>query len=139
MEFIINNSQILYKGKFMKIKNLLCVLFVLQLSFLPSCFAKEEPAKVVYKDPIIKRADIINDNEPGLTPFVVKAPNGDLIAGWDTGRGDIMPGGEIHFARSTDLGKTWQKPYLKLKATNHLPAFLLGFITFRMETGLSDG
>ena len=103
----------------MKMKSFLSVLLVLEFSFLTGCFAKENPAKQI-KDPIIKRADIVNDNEPGLTPFVLRAPNGDLVAGWDTGKGDIMPGGEMHFARSSDTGKTWQKPYLNIKSDKPL-------------------
>ncbi len=99
------------------------LLTALEFSFLTGCFAKETVQKIKFKDPVIKRADIVNDDEPGLTPFVIKASNGDLIAGWDTGRGDIMPGGEMHLARSSDLGRTWQKPYLKLKSDKPLIGF----------------
>jgi hypothetical protein len=66
------------------------------------------------KDPVIERADIVYDAGPALTPSLLFAANGDLIAYWAT-RGDGMPGQATQFARSPDRGKTWSAPYRTIK------------------------
>jgi hypothetical protein len=66
------------------------------------------------EDPVIERADIVYDGGPALTPSLLFAANGDLIAHWAT-RGDGMPGQATQFARSSDCGKTWTKPYRTIK------------------------
>ena len=70
-------------------------------------------------DPVIARVDAVYDDGTGLTPFVLHAANGDLIAHWAT-RGDGMPGQATRFARSSDLGKTWSKPYMTIGADKPL-------------------
>ncbi len=100
------------------------VTLAVAVYFFTGCNSSGKQTNVIQsKDPVIKRADIVHDAGPGLTPFVVRAVNGDLIAGLDTGRGDIMPGGTIQLAKSSDSGKTWAKPYLELKSDKPLTGF----------------
>lgn len=83
-----------------------------------------QPSETIQsKDPVIKRADIVHDAGPGLTPFVVRSVNGDLIAGWDTGLGDVQPGGTLQLARSSDAGKTWGEPFHEIKCEKPLTGF----------------
>ncbi|OHB46048.1 MAG: hypothetical protein A2Y13_10260 [Planctomycetes bacterium GWC2_45_44] len=92
--------------------------------FSAGCNAVEKKTTIAKpKDPVIVRADVVNDAKPGLTPIVAHAVNGDLIVSWDTGKGDVMPGGTIQFARSSDSGKTWSKPYMTMKRDNPLIGF----------------
>jgi hypothetical protein len=66
-------------------------------------------------DPGVARADIVysDDAVESLTPSVVRVRNGDLVMAIAT-RGDGMPSQDIStlFIRSTDLGRTWSKPYM---------------------------
>jgi hypothetical protein len=94
---------------------------------------KETASNIKPKDPVIARADIVYDTGPGLTPYVVFAANRDLIVSWDTGRGDVMPGGTIQFARSQDLGKTWSKPYMTIKSGK--PLIGIGASLYRLPDG----
>lgn len=99
------------------------VILTLIVCFFAGCNAVEKKTNNLQSnDPFIKRADIVSDG-PGLTPIVLRAANGDLIVNWDTGRGDVMPGGTIQFSRSSDLGKTWSKPYMTMKSDNPLIGF----------------
>ena len=82
--------------------------------------------KSKYKDPVIVRADIIYDAEPGLTPNILRASNSDLIVHWAT-RGDGMPGQAIKFARSRDSGKTWSKPYMTIQSDKPLTGTATSF------------
>jgi hypothetical protein len=71
------------------------------------------------KDPIIERADVVG--WPGLCPSTLLYTDaGELIVGWEAGKGDAQPGGAIHFAKSLDLGKTWTSPFLIIKSDNPL-------------------
>ena len=70
-------------------------------------------------DPVIARADVVYAGGPALCPYVVLAPDGALIACWNT-RGDGMPGAVTQFARSADQGRTWGAPYLTLAADRPL-------------------
>ncbi len=72
------------------------------------------------------RADIIYDAEPGLTPNILRASNNDLIVHWAT-RGDGMPGQAIKFARSSDSGKTWSKPYMTIQSDKPLTGTATSF------------
>jgi hypothetical protein len=70
--------------------------------------------RIAAHDPVIARADVVHDAGPGFCPYVVRVSNGDWIAFWGT-TGDGMPGQATQFARSSDLGKTWSKPYLTIR------------------------
>jgi hypothetical protein len=83
-----------------------------------SLAADDHPAPTP-QDPVIKRADIVFDASPALTPQVVLAAHGDLIVLWNT-RGDGMPGQATQFARSSDGGRTWSEPYLTIQSDQPL-------------------
>lgn len=69
-------------------------------------------------DPIIERADVVAT--PGLCPSTLLFTKGELIVGWVTGKGDGQPSDGFDFAKSTDLGKTWSKPFLTIKSDDSL-------------------
>ena len=73
-----------------------------------------------YEDPYIARADIVFDSAPGLTPSVLFTRNGSLVAQWATGWGDGMPGQTAQFAMSSDTGRTWSGPYMKIASDKPL-------------------
>jgi len=71
-----------------------------------------------HKNPIIERADVVGG--PGFCPSALLSDNGDLIVSWDKESGDLQPGQASQFARSSDLGKTWSKPYMTIKSDKPL-------------------
>jgi hypothetical protein len=72
-----------------------------------------------YKDPVIKRADIVYDENTGLVPYVVNA-DGVLIASFGTGGGDLQPEQGTKFVRSLDNGETWSKPFMTIRSESNL-------------------
>lgn len=93
-------------------------LFCVAITTGLSLAALDHPAPTPH-DPVIRRADIVYDATPALTPNVVLAANGDLLALWNT-RGDGMPGQATLFARSRDLGRTWSEPYMTIESDKPL-------------------
>ena len=63
----------------------------------------------------VVRAAVVNDTIPNamLPMGVVRAGKNSLIAAFCDGI-DFMPGSKGYLARSHDLGKTWEEPYLVL-------------------------
>jgi len=108
------------------LKYTIVVCFVAHNTMVPA----QEPSHVAPRDPVIERADVVHDAGPGLTPFVVAAADGYLVAGWDTGGGDGMPGGTMQFANSADLGRTWVKFDTAMKCDK--PHTGLGVSLYRM-------
>jgi hypothetical protein len=90
----------------------------------------QEPCLAAPHDPVIDRADVVHDAGPGLTPSLVLTANGDLVTGWDTGGGDGMPNGTVQFARSANLGRTWEPAATIMKTDRPLTG--LGASLFRL-------
>ncbi|OHB52260.1 MAG: hypothetical protein A2Y12_05965 [Planctomycetes bacterium GWF2_42_9] len=103
--------------------NTLVISTLIACSFTGCNAAEKKTGIVKSKDPVIARADVVSDATPGLTPIVLLAANRDLIVSWDTGKGDCQPGGTIPFARSSDFGRTWSRPYMTLKSDKPLTGF----------------
>lgn len=86
----------------------------------PNCPAADN---AMPHDPIVVRADVVHSDDAveSLTPSIVRAGNGDLVVCLST-RGDGMPsrGVSSKFVRSSDLGKTWSRPYLTGKTEKPL-------------------
>lgn len=69
-------------------------------------------------------------------PALVRAPNGDLLAAFNT-TGDAMPGGELQMIRSSDDGATWSAAEVIATPTLYGPSGSVA--STRGMTVLSDG
>jgi len=65
-------------------------------------YAKGNLGKILYRDVVF---DLPGDN--AYDSFVLRLPNGNLIAGWHTG-----DGGDLYIYRSTDGGASWQQRHI---------------------------
>ncbi len=80
--------------------------------FSTGCNTEKSP------DPVIERADVVA--APGLCPSTLLFEKGELIVGWVTGKGDGQPSDVFDFAKSLDSGKTWSKPFMRIKSDDPL-------------------
>ena len=99
--------------------NTLTMLVAIVCFFVGCNAVAEKSNDLKYRDPVIARADVVYDAGTGLVPTLVST-QGDLIVGWGTEGGDGEPGQTTQFARSSDRGKTWAKPYMTVKSDKPL-------------------
>ncbi|SDT21601.1 BNR repeat-like domain-containing protein [Jiangella sp. DSM 45060] len=102
-------------------------------------FGLSEPPPEVVNDTGLEVVDrgvaYADDSESAFRPAAVRAPNGDILAVFNT-TGDVQAGGLIRLIRSTDDGRTWGDP-VTLKAPS---LFENGSVwSSRGMTTLSDG
>jgi len=83
--------------------------FFLIFSFLIGCSSNTTDSK--NKDHIIKHIKIYaSHDEYCAWPAMIRAANGDLLVTFCINEEHLGPDGKIAMARSTDNGKTWDKP-----------------------------
>lgn len=69
----------------------------------------------IASDPKVLRSDNVYAKGTAECPVAVVAANGDLIVTF-ANHGDVMPGCEAPFIRSSDGGKSWSDVYLKFSS-----------------------
>lgn len=69
--------------------------------------------------PEILRSDKVYYAGTAECPDAVVASNGDIIVAFSN-HGDVLPGNDALFVRSTDGGKTWSEPYLVMHPSDRV-------------------